>query len=89
MVLTCDFKETIMARVQRDPAFRSELLREGVESMLNGVVETGKTVLRNCINATIGFGVNSANGLAGEHRVAGASPRIPTNCVCLDFLSRG
>jgi DNA-binding phage protein len=56
MALTRDFKETIKARVQRDPAFRRELLREGVETMLNGDVETGKTVLRDYINATVGFG---------------------------------
>jgi len=56
MALTRDFKETIKARVQRDPAFRRELLREGVEAMLNGDVETGKTVLRDYINATVGFG---------------------------------
>ena len=55
MALTRDFRQTIKARVQRDPAFRRELLREGVETMLNGDVETGKTVLRNYINATIGF----------------------------------
>jgi len=55
MALTRDFKETIKGRVQRDSAFRRELLREGVETMLNGDVETGKTVLRNYINATIGF----------------------------------
>jgi hypothetical protein len=42
MVLTRDFKETIQARVKRDPAFR-------------GDVETGKAVLRDYINATIGF----------------------------------
>jgi DNA-binding phage protein len=56
MALTRDFKQTIKARVQRDPAFRRELLREGVETMLNGDVETGKTVLRDYINATVGFG---------------------------------
>ncbi len=55
MALTRDFTETIKARVQRDPGFRRELLREGVESMLNGDVETGKVVLRDYINATIGF----------------------------------
>jgi DNA-binding phage protein len=55
MALTRDFKETIQARVQRDPAFRRELLREGMETLLNGDVETGKAVLRNYINATIGF----------------------------------
>jgi DNA-binding phage protein len=55
MALTRDFKETIQARVRRDPAFRKELLREGIESFLSGEVETGKTVLRDYINATVGF----------------------------------
>jgi DNA-binding phage protein len=55
MALTRDFKETIQARAQRDAAFRRELLREAVEAMLNGDVETGKAVLRDYINATIGF----------------------------------
>ncbi len=55
MALTREFKETIQARVERDPAFREALLKEGVECLLSGDVETGKTVLRDCINATIGF----------------------------------
>lgn len=55
MALTRDFRETIQARVRRDPAFRRELLRAGVESFLSGDVEAGKTVLRDYINATIGF----------------------------------
>ena len=55
MALTRDFKETVRARVQRDPAFRRELLREGIESFLAGDVDTGKSVLRDYINATIGF----------------------------------
>jgi hypothetical protein len=55
MALTRDFKDTIRARVRRDPAFRKELLREGIESFLSGDVETGKTVLRDYINATVGF----------------------------------
>ncbi len=55
MVLTRDFKETIQARVKRDPAFREALLKEGVECLLSGDVETGKAVLRDYINATIGF----------------------------------
>ncbi|MGA7685684.1 MAG: transcriptional regulator [Terriglobales bacterium] len=55
MPLTRDFKQTIQARVRRDPAFRKELLREGIECFLSGDVETGKGVLRDYINATIGF----------------------------------
>ena len=55
MPLTRDFKETIRARVERDPKFRKELLREGVEAMLAGDVATAKTILRDYINATVGF----------------------------------
>ena len=55
MALTRHFKETIGARIERDPAFREELLKEGVECLLSGDVETGKAVLRDYINATIGF----------------------------------
>ena len=37
------------------PAFRKALLQEGVECLLAGDVDTGKAVLRDYINATIGF----------------------------------
>ncbi len=55
MPLTRDFRETIQARVQRDRAFRQELLKEGVDCLLSGEVEVGKAVLRDFINATVGF----------------------------------
>jgi len=55
MALMRDFKDTIQARAQRDPAFRKILLQEGVECLLAGDIDTGKSVLRDCINATIGF----------------------------------
>lgn len=55
MALTRDFKETIRARVKRDPGFRRALLREGIENFLSGDVETGKIILRDFINATVGF----------------------------------
>lgn len=55
MPLTRDFKKTIQARIERDPAFRDELLREGIECLLSGDLETGKAILRDYINATIGF----------------------------------
>ena len=55
MPITRDFKRTIQARIESDPAFRGELLREGVECLLSGDLETGKSILRDYINATIGF----------------------------------
>jgi DNA-binding phage protein len=55
MALTRSFKDTVQARVQGDAAFRDALLAEGVDALLAGDVETGKAVLRDYINATIGF----------------------------------
>lgn len=56
MALTRSFKEIVQARVQRDPAFRQALLAEGVNALLGGDVDAGKAVLRDYINATVGFG---------------------------------
>ena len=55
MALTRDFTQTIQTRAARDPTFRRELLREGIQCLLAGEVDTGKTVLRDYINATVGF----------------------------------
>ena len=55
MALTKDFKETIKKRMERDPVFREELLKEGIDCLLTGDVDTGKAILRDYINATIGF----------------------------------
>jgi DNA-binding phage protein len=55
MALTRAFKDTVLARVQADPAFREALLREGVNALLEGDVEAGKAVLRDYIKATVGF----------------------------------
>ena len=55
MPLTRDFKETIRERARRDAAFREALLREAIDALLAGDVETGKTVPRAYINATVGF----------------------------------
>ncbi len=55
MPLTHNFKETIQLRAQREPKFRQALLREAVETYLNGDLETGKAVLRDYVNATVGF----------------------------------
>jgi DNA-binding phage protein len=55
MPLTRDFKDTIQERARRDATFREALLKEAVDALLSGDVETGKTVLRDYINATVGF----------------------------------
>jgi DNA-binding phage protein len=55
MALTKDFKVTVKARAERDAAFRQALLTEAIELLLAGELETGKAVLRDYINATVGF----------------------------------
>ena len=55
MALTRDFRETVQARVQSDPAFRKGLLTEAIEGLLSGEVALGKELLRDYINATVGF----------------------------------
>ncbi len=55
MPLTHDFRETIRQRAQQEPEFRQALLREAVECILNGDLQTGKAVLRDYVNATVEF----------------------------------
>ncbi len=55
MALSRDFKDTVMARARQDPEFREGLLTEAVECLLAGDVDAGKILLRDYINATIGF----------------------------------
>jgi hypothetical protein len=55
MVLTRDVRETVQVRVKHDGAFRKGLLRDAVESLLAGEVALGKELLRDYINATVGF----------------------------------
>ena len=55
MALTKDFRETIRERAQREPKFRKALLREAIELMLSGDDKIGRAILRNYINATVGF----------------------------------
>ena len=55
MPLTREFKDTVQARIKRDRKYRKELLREGVECLLAGDLDTGKAILRDYINATVGF----------------------------------
>ena len=55
VALTRNFRETVQTRVKRDSAFRQGLLSEAVESLLSGDVDLGKELLRDYINATVGF----------------------------------
>ena len=55
MSITRDVKETIDTRVKRDPEFAKALLDEAASLFLNGEPETARLILRDLVNATIGF----------------------------------
>ena len=55
MALTRDFKDTVVARAQRDPRFREALFTEAINAYLGGDTVTGKAILRDLVNATVGF----------------------------------
>ena len=55
MPLTRDFKQTVAERVRRDPAFATALLDEAATLFLNGEPQTARLILRDLVNATVGF----------------------------------
>lgn len=55
MALTRSFKQTVQAHLRRDRKFAEALFKEAIDTMLAGDVDTGKEVLRDYINATVGF----------------------------------
>ena len=70
MELISDARLTVAARVHRDSKFRGALLAEAVNACLAGDMRTGKAVLRDLVNATVGF-----KGLAAEVRTPSKSLR--------------
>ena len=56
MALTREFRTTLQNRAQHDAAFRQGMLKEGIDTMLAGDMATGKAILRDYINAAVGFG---------------------------------
>ena len=61
MPLSRSYKDTIKARVERDPAFRAALFDEAIGAFLEGDTAVGKALLRDLVNSTIGF-----EGIAAE-----------------------
>ena len=55
MTLAQEFKKTVAARVQRDPAFARALLDEAATLFLSGDPATARLILRDLVNATLVF----------------------------------
>ena len=55
MPLTRDFRETVKTRAERDPTFRAALFEEAVQAIADGDLPAARILLRDVINATVGF----------------------------------
>ena len=55
MALTRDSKETVDARLKKDPEFAKALLDEALSVFINGEPDVSRLLLRDLVNATIGF----------------------------------
>ena len=55
MALTRSFKQTVVERVERDPQFAQALLDEAATLFLSDEPDTARLILRDLVNATIGF----------------------------------
>ena len=73
---TREFKELVQEHVANDPAFAEAMLREGVETLLSGDVDTGKAILRDYIKATVGFEkLGEATGTQAKSLIRMFGPR--------------
>jgi len=51
MSLTRDFRETILARAEREPCYREALFAEAINAYLAGDTVTGKAIMRGLVEA--------------------------------------
>src|ERR1035437_8089914 len=79
MARSKSFKELVQHHVKGDAKFVDALLREDVDAMLSGDVETGKTTLRDYIKATVGFEkLGTATGAPPKSLIRMFGPRGKT-----------
>jgi DNA-binding phage protein len=76
MALTRNFIDTVRMRAQHDVAFRRAMLKEALDVLLEGEVAVGRSMLRDYINATIGFeklATETGTPAKSLHRMFGAN----------------
>ncbi len=93
MALTRNFKQTIVARVKRDPAFAKGLLNEAATLFLNGEPDAARLILRDLVNATVGFeSLAVATGKAAKslHRMlsTNGNPSMDNLAAIFDVLRK-
>jgi DNA-binding phage protein len=93
MALTRDFRQTVVERLKRDPAFARALLDEAATLFLNGEPDTARLVLRDLVNATIGFqalAAATAKPSKSLHRMLSkqGNPSMDNLAIIFDVIRR-
>lgn len=91
MGLTREFRQTVVDRVEREPAFAQALLDEAATLFLNGEPEMARLILRDLVNATIGFeqlATLTSKPSKSLHRMlsAGGNPSMDNLAAIVDAL---
>jgi DNA-binding phage protein len=55
MALTREYKQTVLARIKRDPKFAQALYIEAVNALIEGETDEGLSMLRDLVHAGITF----------------------------------
>jgi DNA-binding phage protein len=88
MVLTKDFSEVLVERIQRQPEFARALLGEAIAVFLKGEPDVARLLLRDLVNGTIGFeGLAAATGKPSKslHRMLSAKGNPTMDNLTLIF----
>lgn len=66
MALTREYKQTVLARIKRDPKFARALYAEAVNALIEGETDEGLSMLRDLVHAGITFKTLSEQTGFGE-----------------------
>ena len=93
MVLTRAFRQSVAERLRRDPAFARALLDEAATLFLNGEPDTARLVLRDLVNATIGFealAAETAKPAKSLHRMLSkqGNPSMDNLAIIFDIIRK-
>ena len=92
-MLTRDSRETVQNRIKQDREFAISLLDEAISLLLNGESKVSRLLLRDLVNATIGFETLSSitqKPSKSLHRMlsANGNPTMDNLIVILHALSQ-
>jgi DNA-binding phage protein len=90
---TRDSRNTVVERAKRDPAFAKALLDEALTLFLNAEPNTARLVLRDLVNATVGFeqlAIATGTPAKSLHRMlsTNGNPRMENLSVILVVLRK-